>query len=280
MGSNKILIADCGATKSDWSLAEGGEIDHRFLSLGISPIFQTKEEIAKEIKERVYPQFKDVSLTAIYFFGAGCTPDKIKEVREAIHLSFPIECIEVQSDLIGAAHALCGNEPGIACILGTGSNSCEWDGKEIINQTPPLGYILGDEGSGAYMGKLLVNNSLKNLLPFELKEKFLMQYKITPAIIIENVYKKPYPNRFLASVSPFLLQNIEEESIAHIVRKSFSDFFERNIMQYDYKNNKVHFVGSIAFHYSSILEEVAIEKGITIGKIEQSPMEGLVRYYS
>lgn len=280
MNNHQILIADCGGTKSDWSLVEQGKITHRFLSIGISPIFQTKEEIAKEIKERVLPQFKDASLEAIYFYGAGCIPEKVEEVKRAIYSSFPIDKIEVYSDIIGAAHSLCGNESGIACILGTGSNSCEWNGKEVTNQIPSLGFILGDEGSGAYMGKLLVNSALKNLLTDELKEKLLKQYKLSPAIIIDKVYKQPYPNRFLASISPFLAQNIEEETINNIVKKAFSDFFERNIMQYEYKTHKIHFIGSIAFHYSSLLKEVAAEKGIEIGKIEQSPIEGLANYYS
>ena len=280
MNKHQILIADCGSTKSDWSLVEQGKIKHRFLSLGISPIFQTTDEIAKEIKERILPQFEHASLSAIYFYGAGCLPEKIEEVHEAIHLSFPIDKIEVYSDLIAAAHSLCGNEPGIACILGTGSNSCEWNGRVVTKQISPLGYILGDEGSGAYMGKLLVGNALKNLLPQEFKEKFLKQYKLTPSIIIENVYKKPNPNRFLASISPFLLQNIEEDAIVQIVKKSFDDFFERNVMQYDYSNKTVHLVGSIAYHYAAILKEVASIKGINLGKIEQSPIDGLVKYHN
>ena len=280
MIKKQILIVDCGATKSDWSLVEQGKITHRFMSVGISPIFQTTNEIANEIKERVLPQFQSASLSAIYFYGAGCLPEKIEGVKKAIHLSFPIKKIEVYSDLIGAAHSLCGDEPGIACILGTGSNSCEWNGSDVTKQIPPLGYILGDEGSGAYMGKLLVGNALKNLLPQKLKDKFLKQYKLTPSIIIENVYKNPNPNRFLASISPFLLQNIEEDAILQIVKKSFNDFFERNVMQYDFTNKTVHLVGSIAYHYAAILKKAASTKGINLGKIEQSPIEGLVKYYN
>ena len=138
---------------------------------------------------------------------------------------------------------------------------------------------MGDEGSGASMGKLLVANVLKNQLPAELKEKFMKQYNLTPAIIIENVYRKPFPSRFLASITPFLLQNLANDAIRDIVKKSFSDFFQRNVMQYDYKNHKVNFVGSIAHYYAATLKEVALENEITIGKIEQSPMEGLIEYY-
>ena len=276
----KILIADSGATKTDWCLVKNGETIHQFNAKGISPIFQSTEEIATVIKEVVYPQLKDKMPDAIYFYGSGCIPEKIENVKNAIQISFPIDKVEVYSDLVAAAHSLCGNKPGIACILGTGSNSCEWNGKEIIHQIFPLGFILGDEGSGASLGKLLVGDVLKNQLTEELKEQFLKQYKLTPAIIIENVYRKAFPSRFLASLSPFLLENIEEPSVRRIIKKSFGDFFERNVMQYDYENNKVNFVGSIAYYYSELLKEVAKEKKITIGKINQSPMEGLIDYYN
>ena len=279
MSKSKILIADSGATKTDWCLLQQGEIIHRFNTKGISPVFQSQDEIAKEIKDNVYPQLKDKLPDAIFFYGSGCIPEKIDNVKSAIQSSFPIDKVEVFSDLVAAAHSLCGNKPGIACILGTGSNSCEWNGKEITNQISPLGFILGDEGSGASMGKLLLGDVLKNQLSIELKEKFLKQYSLTPAIIIENVYRKPFPSRFLASITPFLLQNIEHDSVKNIVKKSFRDFFKRNVMQYDYKNIKVNFVGSIAHYYAPILKEVASENGITIGKIDQSPMDGLVEYY-
>ncbi len=279
MNSNIILIADSGATKTDWCLLQKGEIIDRFETKGISPVFQTEKEIAEEIAAHVYPQLKDRMPDAIFFYGSGCIPEKIEGVKSAIQSSFPIDKVGVHSDLVAAAHSLCGNKPGIACILGTGSNSCEWNGKEITNQISPLGFILGDEGSGASMGKLLVGDLLKNQLTKGLKEKFLEQYSLTPAIIIEHVYRKPFPNRFLASITPFLLQNIEDDSIARIVKQSFRDFFERNVMQYNYKKYNVNFVGSIAHYYSHILQKTAREMGITIGKINQSPMEGLVEYY-
>lgn len=279
MTNNKILIADSGATKTDWCLVQQGKVLHRFNTKGISPIFQTQQEISEEIKEHVYPQLQERMPHAIFFYGSGCIPEKIENVKSAIQSSLPVENIKVYSDLMAAAHALCGNKAGIACILGTGSNSCEWNGKEIVKQVSPLGFILGDEGSGASTGKLLIGDVLKNQLPAELKEKFLKQYNLTPTIIIENVYRKPFPSRFLASISPFLLQNMEHDAVKSIVRKSFTDFFQRNVMQYDYKNHKVHFVGSIAYYYAVTLKEVALENGVIIGKIQQSPMEGLIEYH-
>lgn len=275
-----VLIADSGATKTDWCLTRIGEIIHRFSSKGISPVFQTQEEIAEEIKLHVYPVFKKWDIKAVYFYGTGCIPEKVQSVKNAVLQSFQVETIEVYSDLIAAAHALCGYQSGIACILGTGSNSCEWDGKEIVKQVSPLGFILGDEGSGASFGKQLVSDALKNQLPENLKNEFLAEYNLTQATIIDSVYSQPFPSRFLAKLSPFLLKHIEDKAIRRIVERGFSDFFERNVIQYNYQKNKVNFVGSIAWHYADILRTVAGEKGIEIGKIEQSPMPGLVEYYN
>ena len=276
----EILIADSGATKTDWCVAKGGEILLRFTSKGISPVYQTEDEIAEEIQKNVYRRLSNHSIDAVYFYGSGCIPEKEVVVGRAVRRLFAVETVEVYSDLIAAAHALCGCEAGIACILGTGSNSCEWDGKKVVKQVPPLGFILGDEGSGAALGKLLVSDALKNQLSPGLKEKLLEQYGLTQAIIIDSVYKHPFPSRFLASFSPFILENIEEPTIRRIVDKSFSDFFERNVMQYNYRENKVNFVGSIAFHYAAYLKDIAAEKEIRIGTIDASPLEGLVRYYA
>ena len=276
----EILIADSGATKTDWCVAKNGEILFRFTGKGISPVYQSEDEITEEIQKNVYPLLKNWPIDAVYFYGSGCIPEKTVVVRSAIRRSLPIETIEVYSDLIAAAHALCGREAGIACILGTGSNSCEWDGEKIVKHVPPLGFILGDEGSGAVLGKLLVSDALKNQLSPGLKDKLLEQYGLTQVIIIDRVYKQPFPSRFLASLSPFILENIDDPTIRRIVDKSFSDFFERNVMQYHYQENKVNFVGSIAFHYADYLKETAERNAICIGTIFASPMEGLVAYYA
>ncbi|WP_352423634.1 ATPase [Proteiniphilum sp.] len=276
----EILIADSGATKTDWCLTKNGEIIQRFSTKGISPVFQTGEEIAQEIRSNVYPALKDVGIKAVYFYGAGCIPEKIELVRNAILQSFPVDTIHVYSDLVAAAHSLCGHSAGIACILGTGSNSCQWNGDEIVKQISPLGFILGDEGSGAALGKNLVGDALKNQLTDGLKEALLDEYDLTPAIIIDKVYRQPFPNRFLASLSPFLLKHIGDQSIRQIVIRSFSAFFERNVMQYDYQKNIINFVGSIAWYFSAPLKEAAAEKRIEVGIIAQSPMPGLVEYHN
>lgn len=275
-----ILIADAGASKTDWCLTGNGEILQRISRNGISPIYQTGEEIDEEIKRNVYPYLKGIIIDAVYFYGAGCIPEKIALVRDAIYQSFPIDTIQVNSDLVAAAHSLCGNEPGIVCIIGTGSNSCEWDGSAIVKQISPLGFILGDEGSGAVLGKQFVADALKNQLTHGLKEAFLTEYNLTPANIIDKIYRQPFPNRFLASLTPFLLKHINDHSVRRIVTNSFSAFFERNIMQYNYQKFSVNFVGSIAWYFSEMLKEVAAQNNIKIGKITQSPIHGLIAYYN
>ena len=278
-----ILIADSGSTKTDWCVVENGQPIQQISTKGINPFFQSEEEISNEIATSLLPQLKTNALDAVYFYGAGCGfPDKIAMVHRAItkHLQIKRE-VEVNADMLAVAHGLCQHEAGIACIMGTGSNSCYYDGKQIVSNVSPLGFILGDEGSGAVLGKLLVGDILKNQMTPELKEKFLKQFGLTPADIIDHVYRKPFPNRFLASLSPFLAQNIDEPCIHALVLGSFKSFLKRNVMQYEnFRNSKVHFIGSVAFYYKTILAEAAQEMNIQLGTIIKSPMEGLIKYHS
>ena len=181
--------------------------------------------------------------------------------------------------MLAAARGLCGHQPGIACIMGTGSNSCYYDGKNIVSNVSPLGFILGDEGSGAVLGKLLVGDILKNQMTPGLKEKFLEQYNLTPAEIIDRVYRQPFPNRFLASFSPFLVEHLDEPAIRELVLNSFKKFLKRNVMQYDYQHARVHFIGSVAFYYKELLSEACKAMGIHLGTIIKSPMEGLIKFH-
>ena len=278
-----ILIADSGSTRTDWCVVENGQPIQQISTKGINPFFQSEEEISNEIATSLLPQLKTNALDAVYFYGAGCGfPDKIAMVHRAItkHLQIKRE-VEVNTDMLAVAHGLCQHEAGIACIMGTGSNSCYYDGKQIVSNVSPLGFILGDEGSGAVLGKLLVGDILKNQMTPELKEKFLKQFGLTPADIIDHVYRKPFPNRFLASLSPFLAQNIDEPCIHALVLGSFKSFLKRNVMQYEnFRNSKVHFIGSVAFYYKTILAEAAQEMNIQLGTIIKSPMEGLIKYHS
>lgn len=282
MGTKMILIADGGSTKTDWSIVSGNQEIDRIKTRGINPFFQTEEEISAEIRDNLIPQIKKYdSIEAVYFYGAGCAfPEKNEVLRRAITCYLPVR-VEVGSDLLAAARALCGHSPGIACILGTGSNSCLYDGKEIVRNISPLGFILGDEGSGAVLGKLLVGDVLKNQLPVALQEAFFAEFGLTPAMIMEKVYKQPFPNRFLASLSPFLIRHIENPAIYNLVSNSFRGFFARNVMQYDCRqDHPVHLIGSIAWYYQDILRDIAREFGLRLGTVVQSPVHGLILYHS
>ena len=190
------------------------------------------------------------------------------------------EKVEVNSDLLAAARALCGKEPGIACILGTGSNSCFYDGKQIAWQVPALGFILGDEGSGANLGKRLVSDLLKNQLDDQLKEEFFAQFNTNMADIIENVYRKPFPSRYLASLNVFLEQHKTNKAVHALLVNAFSDFIRRNVMQYDYHKYPMNCIGTIALVYQSELTEAAQALGVKIGTISKAPMEGLLKYHT
>lgn len=279
-----ILIADCGSTKIDWCLVENSKVVKQVFTCGMNAIMLTQEEMTSRIATELVPEVSEYipSIDAVYFYGAGCINDDVcGNVAEAIRASIPAKVVEVNTDLLAAARALCGHSAGIACILGTGSNSCYYDGEKICDNVSPLGYILGDEGSGAVLGKLLLGDVLKNQLPQHLCEKFLKQYDLDRMTIIRRVYKEPQGNRFMASVTPFLIQNIEESSIHRLVLNSFKSFFVRNICQYkDYKNLKVNFIGSIAYYYRDVLAEAAAAVDCTVGTIIKSPMEGLIRFHS
>ena len=278
-----ILIADCGSTKIDWCVVENGEVKKQVFTSGINALLMTEEQIRETLANELAQEVAEFEIESVYYYGAGCLFDDIcANVRRAIAANVPTaKTIEVHSDLVAAARALCGDREGIACILGTGSNSCFWDGEKIADNVSPLGYILGDEGSGAVLGKLLVGDVLKKQLPEELCEKFLKEYELDRQKIIESVYKKPAANRFLASLSPFLSKNIEEPAIHRLVLNAFKSFFVRNIENYkDYKNYAVSFVGSVAYYYREVLEEAAKAVDIKIGTIIKSPMEGLVKYHS
>lgn len=279
-----ILIADSGSTKTEWSVVNNGKLIKRVRGKGINPFFQTEDEIGNEIGSVLILGLnrQDFDFDSVYFYGAGCIFDKAKIVKRAIRKNINVHKeLEVSTDMLAAARSLCGNDPGIACILGTGSNSCHYDGRNIIDNVSPLGFILGDEGSGAVLGKLLVSDLLKNQLPSGLKEKFLAKFNLTTADIIDRVYREPFPNRFLAAFSPFILENLDNSDIYSLVINSFKAFLKRNVMQYKgHDKLPIHFVGSVAFHYQNLLKEAVEAMGMKPGKIIQSPMEGLIKYHS
>lgn len=277
------LIADCGSTKIDWCLIENGKVVKQVFTTGMNAVMLTEEEMAQRIAAELMPELGSADgIEAVHFYGAGCiSPEVCDNVANAIRKSIPAPVINVATDLLAVARALCGHEAGIACIMGTGSNSCYYDGEKICDNVSPLGYILGDEGSGAVLGKILLGDVLKNQLPADLCEKFLKQYDLDRMAIIRRVYKEPQGNRFLASVTPFLIQNIDRPEVHALVLNSFKSFFIRNIQQYPgYDKLKVNFIGSIAYYYKDVLTEAANACNCTVGTIIKSPMQGLIEFHA
>lgn len=278
------LIADSGSTKVEWCLLDHDKPVRQIFTSGFNALMLTEEEIAQYLDDELMSQLGEQarSVTEVHFYGAGCIDEEVcRNVRRAIRQNIDVPTIEAHSDLLGAARALFGEREGIACILGTGSNSCYYNGREIKDHVSPLGYIPGDEGSGAVLGRHLIGDVLKHQLPRELCDRFLDEYNLTSNAIIRRVYKEPSPNRFLASVTPFLLKNIEEPAIHRLVLNEFKSFFVRNVAQYDrYRVLPVSFVGSIAYLYRSVLDEAAAALDATVDTVIKTPMEGLVKYHA
>ncbi len=280
-----ILIADCGSSKIDWCLLKNTKVEKQVFTLGMNAVMLTEEEMRTRLADELVPELGTLAndIKEVYFYGAGCISAEVcGNVARAIRANIPAaEKVEVYTDLLGAARALCGRQPGIACILGTGSNSCLYDGTGIAANVSPLGYVLGDEGSGAVLGKLFLGDVLKRQLPAKVCADFLEEYQLDLLTIIRRVYREPQGNRFLASVTPFLSKNINVPEIHDLVFNAFKAFFRRNILNYDgYAQHKVNFIGSIAYYFKDVLTEAAEATGCTIGTIIKSPMEGLIKFHS
>ncbi|MHC1775303.1 MAG: ATPase [Lentimicrobium sp.] len=277
-----ILIADSGSTKTDWCLIDNNGERKSIQTIGINPYQMNSTAIKEVLDKELYPFIYPDKVKEIYYYGAGCSTErKCQTIDNVLHDFFTIANIEVHHDLLGAARALCGHEPGIACILGTGSNSCFFDGKNITESFVSLGYLLGDEGSGAYMGKQLLFDYFHGIIPKEIMENFNHQFKPTVEKFLDALYNQPRPNRFLASFSPFILENIHQSYMKNLVKKCFDDFFMINVSKYpDYKSVKVNFLGSVAYYFRSILQESAETAGITTNKIYRSAIEGLIDFHT
>jgi len=275
-----ILIADSGSTKTDWRILHtNGEIKQA-KSIGFNPFHIGKEAIIKEINDNLSSQIKAIP-TEIHFYGAGCsTITNQTMIKDALLAQWPAAIVKVEHDLLAAARALCLNEPGIACILGTGSNSCFYNGLEIEKNIPSLGYVLGDEGSGVAIGKKLLKEYLRGATPENITQKIDKRFNLSIEDVLNKTYKEPLPNRFLASFAKFVFQDIKEPYLYHLVYNSFADFFEQNVMRYPgYEKQKVHFTGSIAFYFANILRQVASDKNILVQNILESPIAGLTLYH-
>ena len=267
------LIADSGATKAEWSLLTNGK-QKTILTQGISPYFLNKDQVVDVLLKELKPDLQNIRVDEVYYYGTGCAnPDNAKLMKKAIKQVFPEANIEVNHDLLAAARALCGDEKGIACILGTGSNSCYYNGKRIVSNSPGLGYVLGDEGSGAYLGKKVLQYYLYNTFDDELKGRFDVTYLTNKAEILENVYKNPLPNRYLAGFVMFLAENRGHYMIENIIEDCLNDFFFTHLCKYkETWTLPVNFVGSVAFGFKDVLEELCNSYELELGKILKKPL--------
>lgn len=275
-----ILIADSGATKTDWCYGTTGGACMRVQTEGINPFHQSARHIRHVIEDQLMQKctMPADACTHIFFYGAGCLPAVSSPVAEALRHCFPKARITIETDLLGAARALCQHRSGIACILGTGSNSCLYDGERITQNVSPLGYILGDEGSGAYLGKHFVADCLKAQLPTHLRDALLEELQMKVDDIINRVYRQPQANRFLASLAPFIHAHKENPDVHAFLLRCFGEFFRRNVLLYSEKL-PVSFTGSVAWHFRAELEETATRYGMYTGTFLPSPIEKLAEYH-
>jgi len=279
--SSVKLISDCGATKSEWSIIGKGKIKS-VITQGISPYFLNTDQIRELLLKELIPYIKNVKIGEIHYYGTGCAnPENAKIVKKALKQLFPGAAVEVTHDLLAAARALCGNEKGIACILGTGSNSCFYNGKRIVKNSPGLGYVLGDEGSGAYLGRKVLQYYLYGTFDDELRGRFDLTYTTTSKEILENVYKKPLANRYLAGYTRFLAENRGHYMIENIIEDGLNDFFFNHLCKYrEIWTLPVNFAGSVAFGFKDVLSQLCQGYEFELGKVLKKPMSGLIAYHS
>lgn len=282
-----ILITDSGSSKCTWCFVRNTGQDQRITTTGINPSTQDREKIGEIIRDELLPTlheagafFGEETVEQIFFYGAGCTESKRRFMEDLLHEYWKEATVEVCSDMVGAARSLWHEGQGIACILGTGANSCLYDGRQIIAQTPALGYILGDEGGGAYLGKMLVRAVLKGKLPEKVRQDFFLETGLTMERILDRTYKEPMANRFLASLTPFLHKHRKQKELQALIHSAFTDFIHFNLEAYRQYSNRASFVGSIAFYFQEELEACLKKHGFELGSIVKDPMDGLKSYHA
>ena len=276
-----ILIADSGSTKTSWRLIDSENNLTQFKCVGLNPYIMDQNAIIEELRN-TFTNVSTLEISQIYFYGSGCSTDSAKtKIREALLEIFKKANATVEGDMLGAARAACGKEAGIACILGTGSNSCFYDGAEIKEQISSSGFILGDEGSGVAMGKILLGDFIRKEMPENLQNKLEKRFELNKDKILESVYRKERPNKYIAQFSKFIFQNLDQPYCQNLVIRCFDEFFLKYICKYpEHKNHRIHFVGSIAFYFNSYLRKVARKHNISIGNILEEPIAGLTLYHT
>ena len=276
----QILIADSGSTGVDWRLiGEGTPV--AVSTQGINPVFMDRDAMVRVLHEELLPKLGErPAVSQICFYGAGIVSDEVSgKVCDALREVFPDAACEAASDLLAAARALCGDKPGIACILGTGSNSCFYDGRQIVSNVRAGGFILGDEASGAWFGRQLLSDFIKGLLPQNLTDELVRRFGIDYPTIVQKVYREPLPSRYLASFAPFIEQHGNHPYIKNLLRGGFEAFLLRNVAQYDYRRYPVHFTGSVAWHFRELLGRCLTAAGMRQGTIIQRPIDALTEYH-
>jgi glucosamine kinase len=275
-----ILVADSGSTKTAWCLIEGSK-KRNITTQGISPYFLNDDTLLEILKKELAPKTKDIIVDEVFYYGTGCSnEDNISLLKRGLKKLYPKAKIHVNHDLLGAAKGLCGDEKGIACILGTGSNSCFYNGKKVVKNSPGLGYVLGDEGSGTHLGKKVLQHFMYNTFDAELMDKFQAKYKTTNNEILDHVYKEKMANRYLSGFVPFLIENRGHYMIENIIEDCLNDFFFYHI--YKYRESwtlPINFVGSIAYGFKDILKQMCNDFELKLGKVIKDPMDGLVKYH-
>jgi glucosamine kinase len=275
-----ILIADSGATKCEWCLLNNGKKKIIF-SQGISPYFLNGAQVQSILLNELVPHLGKAAVSAVFYYGTGCSnPANVKMIKSAIQKVFTQAKVLVDHDLMGAARALCGDKKGIACILGTGSNSCYYNGKKIVKNSPGIGYILGDEGSGAFLGKKVLQYYLYSTFDEELRYKFDQKYHTDTVTILENVYRKPLANRYLATFSLFLTENRGHYMIENIIEDGLNDFFFQHLCKYNESwKLPIHFVGGVSYGFRDVIKDLCQSYEFELGTILKNPMEGLIEYH-
>jgi glucosamine kinase len=275
------LIADSGATKCEWCLMDNGK-KKKIITTGISPYFLNAEQIEQLLYKQLVPKLKDAVINEVHFYGTGLSnQNNVQLLKTVLKKIFKRAKISIETDLTAAARALCGKEKGIACILGTGSNSCFYNGRKMLKNSPGIGFILGDEGSGSYLGKKVIQYYLYQTFDEELMTAFEKRFLTSRMEILENVYKKPMANRYLASFAIFLAENRGHYMIENIIEDGLNDFFFTHV--YKYKESWTHpinFIGSIAYGFKDVLQELCDTYELELGKVMKAPMKGLIIYHS
>jgi len=274
------LIADSGATKCEWTLLQDNK-KKTIHTIGISPYFLNGEQIVALLHKDLLPKLKAIQIQEVHFYGTGLSnPLNVTIIKKALKSVFAKAKVDVNTDLLAAARALCGKEKGMACILGTGANSCYYNGKKIVKNSPGLGYVLGDEGSGAYLGKKVIQYYLYNTFDDDLKHRFETLFQTTTMEILENVYKKPMPNRYLAAFTIFLAENRGHYMIENIIEDGLNDFFFQHLCKYTESwKMPINFVGSVAFGFRDVLQDLCNAYELELGKVLKNPMKGLIMYH-